>query len=504
MKILLLEELSFISLEEIKNNLQSYYTSQIPDFDSQKFEIIFMKTIGTNVDDNFYIWLNDSVVNLKNYSFEEIKIPENFLPKYMDTFPHKEFFDDIYLKLFKEPKDSYEVFYIPMTLSMKIFYYGKEFISFYDFISGKYTYDPLTFSMSDIEKYYTTLYEGYASWKKLDKYYLMIENDKLVRYIKLDLPIPNNVKIDKRIKRSFADNFIKNKYNSEYSIIAFGEIARVYLLSGKIITVNFETEKVVKEDRALSIEQLLNKIKHSVSLSNVKYYTFYKDKIYVNLYNDEKQILVIANLNGKILHIYQILKEKGLKNIIDFSKFSEIKVKRTQEPVFEDEYIPGYYDVIAYNHDFQLTYRIYDDGRYELISKQILIATAIEKSEHYLKTVRLVRFPSFIKEKSKFNASDNSWILYFSGRDVEYTLKVYVQDGDILVKPVRIETSLKRIEYLCKKILGLNVKSINSKKNIFSGKEVWDVKYLDKNNKIKTMKITSEDELLKYYKKDSQ
>jgi hypothetical protein len=327
------------------------------------------------------------------------------------------------------------------------------------------------------------------------------ENDKFVNYFEVNIKTAEKFREEKRIKHSFVDSFIRKNYKTNYSIIAEGDVSKIYLFDGKIITVDFRSDKVVKEENAFSVEQLVEKAKKIALLNNVKYYNLYKSNIYVALEDEERELLLIMSISGKLLGKYQMLKEKGLKKIVDFTKFSEVKIKRTQSPIFEEDYIPGYYDVIAYDHDFQLTYRIYDDGRHELISRQILIATAIEKSERYLKDKRLVRFPVFKKENSKYNGDMDSWLLTFSGRNVEYRLKVYAEDKDIIVEPVDVSTSKERIRYLFKKILGFKVVSIYSRKHIFSGKAIWIVKYKDADENLKVMKLTSEDDLLKYYKK---
>jgi hypothetical protein len=502
MKLLLLEDIKFEDIEAIKSKLEDFYLKHNDNYEKKTDELLLFKTLGTFVEDTLYLWLNDSIVGITNYSFKNIEVDTKSIKiLYSEYLPDKSVFDKIYSRLFMKPKENYEIFYLPSTFSLNIKYYGKYFTAFYDFSTGEYNYDPYIFSMSDVQSYYSKFYNSHASWKKADKFYLVTENDKFINYFEVNVKTAEKFKEERRIKYSFIDAFIKKNYKVKYSIISDGDISKIYLSDGRIITVDFRSDKVIREEKALATHQLVEKAKKIASMENVKYYSFYKSTIYVDLENDERELLIIMNINGKLLGKYQKLKENGLKKIIDFTKFSEVKIKRTQVPILEEEYIPGYYDVIAYDHDFQLTYRIYDDGRHELISRQILIATAIEKSERYLKDERLVRFPIFKKESSKYNGDIDSWILVFSGRNVEYQLKVYAKDDKILVEPIEIFTSKERMQYLFKKILGFKVVSIYSRKHIFNGKEIWIIKYKDTNDNLKVMKLTSEDDLLKYYKK---
>ncbi len=502
MKLLLLEDIKFEDIETIKSKLEDFYLKRNDSYEKKTNEFLLFKTLGAFIGDTLYLWLNDSVVEITNYSFKNVEIDTKSIKVlYSEYLPDKSVFDRIYSRLFMKPKENYEIFYLPSIFSLDIKYYGKHFTAFYDFSAGEYNYDPYIFSMSDVQYYYSKFYNSHTSWKKADEFYLIAENDKFINYFKVNVKTAEKFKEERRIKKSFIDTFVKNNYEAKYSVISDGDISKIYLSDGRIITVDFRSEKVVREEKALSMNQLIDKAKKIASMEDAKYYSFYKDNIYIDLEDSEKELLIVMNINGKLLGKYQKLKENGLKKIIDFTKFSEVKIKRTQTPILEDEYIPGYYDVIAYDRDFQLTYRIYDDGKHELISRQILIATAIEKSERYLKDERLVRFPVFKKESSKYNGNVDSWILVFSGRNVEYQLKVYTKDEKILVEPIEIFTSKERMQYLFKKILGFEVISIYSRKHIFSGKEIWIIKYKDANNNLKVMKLTSEDDLLKYYKK---
>ncbi len=501
MKILLLEQLHFEEISEIKTKLENYYLSQNKNFESKKLEFSLLKTIGTKIDNVFYLWMNDSVMTIKNHYFKNIEQDKGINLIFSESIPNKSVFDKLYLKTFKPPKDDYDVFYLPLALTLKIQYYGKTFTSFYDFVSGDYSYDKLGFSMSDMENYYRNLHKGRVLSRKSDKYYLISETDKFTNYMEVDLKTGNIIKTDEKVKLKFVNEFVEKNYNVQYSPLILGKVSKLYLFDGRLLTVDFARDKVVKEEKVLDMDRLLKKIKEITSFNDIKHYTVFKDKVYANLENDEKELLIIMNINGKLMNTYQILKEKSLKKILDFSKFSQVKITRTQRPSLDEEYIPGYYDIIAYDHDFQLTYRVYDDGRYDLISKQILIATAIEKSEKYLKNERLVKFPIFKKDNSEFNAATNSWILTFEGRNVEYSLKVYTDDDKIKIEPFKIITSDERMEYLFKKILGFKVQSVTSKKHLFSGQQIWIIKYKDKDGNIKTMKLTSEDDLLKYYKK---